>query len=75
MSKTARIAFAAATIFGGVTMTQVGTASAGHCVEDGSPGFPYYGQDGRTEDTTGPGADECPANTGSPSDRAPGQNG
>jgi len=75
MRKTARIAFVAATIFGGVTMTQVGTASAGHCVEDGSPGFSYFGQEGRSKagNTGGPGANECPANSGSPSERAPGQ--
>lgn len=74
MNKPARIAFAVAAVVGGFTMTQAGTASAAHCVENGSPGFSYYGQDGRTEDANGPGANECPANTGSPSVRAPGQN-
>ncbi len=48
-------------------------ASAAHCVneEGDSPGFSYFGQDGRADDPT---ADECRANTGSPSERAPGQN-
>ena len=52
-----------------------GPASAAHCVEDGSPGFSYFGQEGResTENVVNPGATECVANTGSPSDRAPGQ--
>ena len=50
-------------------------ASAAHCVEDGSPGFSYYGQEGRSKaGNVDPGANECPAITGSPSDRAPGQN-
>ncbi len=76
MKKKIRIAFAAATIVGGFTMTQAGTASAAHCVEDGSPGFSYFGKEGRTQDGNvgGPGGNECPANTGSPSTRAPGQN-
>ncbi len=76
MNKKIRIALAAATVVGGFTMTQAGTASAAHCVEDGSPGFSYFGKEGRlAEDNVGgPGANECPANTGSPSDRAPGQN-
>jgi len=75
MNKQIRVALAAATLFGGFTMTQAGTASAGHCVEDGSPGFSYFGKEGRLEDdNVDPGANECRANTGSPSVRAPGQN-
>ena len=74
MNKLVRIAFVAATIVGGFTFTQVGSASAAHCVKDGSPGFSYYGQEGRTEDTDGPGANECRGATGNPSNRAPGQN-
>ena len=75
MSKRIRLAFAAATLFGGFTMTLAGTASAAHCVENGSPGFSYFGQEGRTSEGNvgGPGGNECPANTGSPSDRAPGK--
>lgn len=48
-------------------------ASAAHCVspEGDSPGFSYFGQDGKESD---PSANECRANTGSPSERAPGQN-
>ena len=53
-----------------------GPASAAHCVEDDSPGFSYFGKEGResTGNVGNPGATECVANTGSPSDRAPGQN-
>ena len=76
MKKRIRVAVAAATIFGGLTIAQAGPASAAHCVENGSPGFSYFGQEGRLEagNVGGPGANECPANTGSPSTRAPGQN-
>ena len=76
MNKRIRIAVAAATIFGGFAMTQAGSVSAAHCVENGSPGFSYFGKEGRSELTNvgGPGGNECPANTGSPSVRAPGQN-
>ena len=53
-----------------------GPASAAHCVENDSPGFSYFGQEGRGQagNVGNPGATECVANTGSPSDRAPGQN-
>lgn len=76
MSKRIRAAVAAAAVFGGLTIAQAGPASAAHCVESGSPGFSYFGQEGRTEagNVGSPGANECPANTGSPSVRAPGQN-
>ena len=79
MNKRIRIAIAAATIVGGFTMTSAGSASAAHCAQDGSPGFSYFGKEGRldtspTGNTGGPGGNECPANTGSPSVRAPGQN-
>ena len=76
MNKRTRIAIAAFSIFGGLAIAQAGTASAAHCVEGGTtPGFSYFGQEGRTSDgnTGGPGGNECPANTGSPSDRAPGR--
>ncbi|MCA1675802.1 MAG: hypothetical protein LC799_27700 [Actinobacteria bacterium] len=75
MNKRIRVAVAAATIVGGFTIAQGSTALAAHCVENGSPGFSYYGQEGRSSaGNVEPGANECPANTGSPSDRAPGQN-
>jgi hypothetical protein len=53
----------------------VGPASAAHCVspEGNSPGFSYFGQDGRT-DGNPMGASACRTATGSPSERAPGQN-
>ncbi len=52
-----------------------GPASAAHCVspEGTSPGFSYFGQDGR-EDGEPRGASACRDATGSPSERAPGQN-
>jgi hypothetical protein len=52
-----------------------GPASAAHCVspEGTSPGFSYFGQDGR-EDGEPKGASVCREVTGSPSERAPGQN-
>ena len=76
MSKRIRAAVVAAAVFGGLTIAQAGPASAAHCFKNGSPGFSYFGQEGRTEagNVGNPGANECPANTGSPSVRAPGQN-
>ena len=62
----------------GMALGTGGVAVAAHCVENGSPGFSYFGQEGRTATgpaTAPPGGSECPANTGSPSDRAPGQQG
>ena len=54
----------------------VGPASAAHCVSPAgtppSPGFSYFGQDGR-EDGEPRGASACRDATGSPSVRAPGQ--
>lgn len=73
MNKRIRIAIAAATIAGGFAMTSAGSVSAGHCVEDGSPGFSYFGKDGR-EDGEPRGASACREATGSPSERAPGKN-
>ncbi len=83
MQKRIRLAVAALAVVGGFALTQAGSASAVHCVEDGSPGFSYFGQEGRTEaDNTKPdsppGASECsPAKNTilpHPSTRAPGQN-
>lgn len=72
------LAYAALTtaMAAGMALGAGGVASATHCAPDDSPGFSYYGQDGRDEgdDVVAPGASECPANTGSPSVRAPGQN-
>jgi hypothetical protein len=47
-------------------------ASAAHCVKGDSPGFSYFGQDGR-DDGNPKGASACRDATGSPSARAPGQ--
>ena len=79
MKKQIRVAIAAAAVVGAFAAAPAGSASAAHCVEDGSPGFSYFGQEGRTEaDNVDPGASECsPAkNTrlAHPSTRAPGQN-
>lgn len=48
-------------------------ASAAHCVEGDSPGFSYFGQEGR-DNTPATDASDCRGDTGSPSERAPGQN-
>jgi hypothetical protein len=53
-----------------------GPASAAHCADSTgtTPGFSYFGQDGR-EDGEPRGASACPTSlVGDPSDRAPGQN-
>ena len=64
----------------------VGSPSAGaaHCVEGGSPGFSYFGTEhvqGDAHDNEGQGqhmgtsgASNCRETTGSPAERAPGQN-
>ncbi len=55
-----------------------GPASAAHCVQGDSPGFSYFGTDFVKEKgaqgAATPGASSCRADTGSPSERAPGQN-
>ncbi len=73
MNKRIRLAVAAAAVVGGITLTQPGAASAAHCVKDDSPGFSYFGKDGR-DDGEPRGASVCRDRTGSPSERAPGQN-
>ena len=79
MNKRIRVAVAAAAVFGSLTIAQANPASAAHCVENGStPGFSYFGQEGRTEagNVGNPGATECAKSPTlpSPSTRAPGQN-
>jgi hypothetical protein len=67
------IAFAAMS-----SLMVVGPASAAHCVDEGetTPGFSYFGTDFVKENgaqgAATPGASSCRADTGSPSDRAPG---
>ncbi len=55
-----------------------GPASAAHCVEGDSPGFSYFGtefvKEKGAQGADTPGASSCRADTGSPSERAPGQN-
>jgi hypothetical protein len=57
-----------------------GPASAAHCVspEGTSPGFSYFGtefvKENGAQGAATPGASSCRADTGSPSERAPGQN-
>lgn len=61
---------------GGMAVTSAGTASAGHCVKDESPGFSYFGSEvasGEREAQDTKGASTCREGTGSPSERAPGQ--
>jgi hypothetical protein len=54
-----------------------GPASAAHCVEGDSPGFSYFGtefvKEKGAQGAADPGASSCRADTGSPSERAPGQ--
>ena len=71
MKKLAYVVLTAA-MAGGMAVSSAGVASAAHCVEGGSPGFSYFGQDGR-EDGEPRGASACRERTGSPSERAPGQ--
>jgi hypothetical protein len=52
----------------------VGPASADHCVKGDTPGFSYFGQDGRKDGGEEKDASACRVATGSPSERAPGQN-
>lgn len=57
----------------GMALGTGGVANAAHCAKDGSPGFSYFGQDGR-EDGNPRGASACPTSpAGDPQDRAPGQ--
>jgi hypothetical protein len=56
-------------------------ASAAHCTQGGSPGFSYFGSEaaggsdrGSFDGGTSQGASVCRDATGSPSNRAPGQN-
>jgi len=67
---------------GGSVLLSAGEASAAHCVEGDSPGFSYFGtthvqeadhNEGQNS-AHSPGASSCRADTGSPSERAPGQN-
>ena len=55
-----------------------GPASAAHCFAGDSPGFSYFGKEGRDKPVPSPGASTCgPSQNGddpSPSARAPGQN-
>lgn len=43
-------AFLTAAMAGGMALGTGGVASAGHCVEDGEPGFSYFGTDHVQED-------------------------
>ena len=82
-----RLTYSAVTVLmaGGLTIASGGAASAAHCVEGDSPGFSYFGTTHVQEAThaeggnPGPhagtsGASNCRETTGSPSERAPGQN-
>jgi hypothetical protein len=74
MHKGIRSAVAAAA-FAAFTFAAAGTASADHCVspEGDSPGFSYFGQDGRFDGGDESNARVCRERTGSPSERAPGR--
>ena len=54
-----------------------GPASAAHCADSArtTPGFSYFGQEGRDDGNNPRGASACPTSAvGDPSERAPGQN-
>ena len=70
-----KLAYAVLTVAmaGGLALSSAGTASAAHCTQGDSPGFSYFGQEGRTDGDPTPGASVCRERTGSPSERAPGQ--
>jgi hypothetical protein len=57
---------------GGMAVSSAGVASADHCVKGDSPGFSYFGQDGRGEEGNPKDASGCREGSGSPSKRAPG---
>ncbi|MDQ3628933.1 MAG: hypothetical protein M3419_09020 [Actinomycetota bacterium] len=67
-------AVAVTAMVSGSVLFSAGGASAAHCVspEGDSPGFSYFGKDGR-DDGEPRGASACRDATGSPSDRAPGK--
>lgn len=75
--KLAAIAFAGASL---AMLAGAPSAGAAHCVEGDSPGFSYFGTENTSAGTDegtqadgSSGASACRA-TGSPSERAPGQN-
>lgn len=85
MKKTLAYAALTTAMAAGMALGTGGVAQAAHCVEGESPGFSYYGNDHVQEadhaegGNPGPhagtsGASNCRETTGSPSDRAPGQN-
>jgi len=71
-------AVAVTAIAGGSVLVGAGGASAAHCFEGDSPGFSYFGQEGREKNVPSPGASTCSDKANgadpSPSTRAPGQN-
>ncbi|MBA2551476.1 MAG: hypothetical protein H0V13_10575 [Nocardioidaceae bacterium] len=83
LTKLAKAVAVTAMVSGSVLLS-AGGASAAHCVspEGDSPGFSYFGTDhvqeadhaeGANNGVHSPGASSCRADTGSPSDRAPGK--
>ncbi|MDP9432837.1 MAG: hypothetical protein M3P91_09045 [Actinomycetota bacterium] len=73
MKKTLAYAALTTVVAAGMALGTSGAASAAHCVKGDSPGFSYFGQDGREDGDPTPGASVCRERTGSPSERAPGQ--
>lgn len=73
MRKTLAFGFMTTAMAVGMALGTGGVASAAHCAKDGSPGFSYYGQDGRN-DGDPRGASACATSpAGNPQDRAPGR--
>ena len=75
MKKTIENTLLTAAMTAGVAVGTGGAASAAHCAEGNSPGFSYFGQEGREKNVPTPGASACPTDltAGDPSERAPGQ--
>ena len=75
MNKTLAYTLLTATLTAGMALGTGGAASAAHCAEGTSPGFSYFGQEGREKNVPTPGASACPTDltAGDPSERAPGQ--
>ncbi len=78
--KLAALAFAAASLG---MFAAAPSAQAAHCLEGDSPGFSYFGTDhvqesdhaeGEKVHAGTPAASNCRETSGSPADRAPGQN-
>ncbi len=73
MKKSLTFGFLTTAMAVGMALGTAGVANAAHCAEGSSPGFSYFGQDGR-DDGNPRGASACPTSpAGNPQERAPGR--